>query len=424
LFVSGCVCAGEEILADGTSILTAANNSAIYIAGNYRLGAYGFLAGTSVERSATPNAALWDQHAVFRWVQSYAPLFGGDKDNVSAWGESAGGGSLVHHLVFEGGKMDPLFKRAVVQSPAFDPQWDRRGKLEGDFQRFAAAAGCGASSITDKVGCLRGATEADIKKANAATIAKPVGSTFAYGPAPDGSLIRQLPGLEYAQGNVWKGLESVISQHVRDEAIMFTYLPPNSTDASFTPYLQSIYPNSSARATFVDAITKFYPSSKLADSPYKTLTQRVSAFTRDSSFTCNNRFVAAAYPGKSWELQYSAMGGTHGSDVSATFYKPGGFFPNPGAVAYQSYLISHALTGDPNTLRKKATTIEWPKASGFEGENIKNTLNVLGSTGSAGFKLIDDSTNLKDHCDFWLGLWGKAAVMDKYVPAPAPVQSV
>ena len=60
-----------------------------------------------MEEGGTPNAGLLDQRAVFQWVQDHIGLVGGDKDSVSAWGESAGASSIMHHLVQKGGSQDP-----------------------------------------------------------------------------------------------------------------------------------------------------------------------------------------------------------------------------------------------------------------------------------------------------------------------------
>lgn len=51
---------------------------------SYRVGAYGWLAGTTMEEEGTPNAGLWDQRAAFEWVQSYITLLGGDPTQVTA----------------------------------------------------------------------------------------------------------------------------------------------------------------------------------------------------------------------------------------------------------------------------------------------------------------------------------------------------
>lgn len=97
-----------DIFYDGGGLVDQSGGNLIFVTGNYRLGAYGWLAGTTMEQQGTPNAGLYDQRAVFQWVQDFAYLFGGDKSQVSAWGESAGAGSIMHHLVADGGSQDPV----------------------------------------------------------------------------------------------------------------------------------------------------------------------------------------------------------------------------------------------------------------------------------------------------------------------------
>lgn len=51
----------ELPLYDGTGLLAQSGNNMIFVAMNYRVGAYGFLAGTTMEKEGLPNAGLWDQ---------------------------------------------------------------------------------------------------------------------------------------------------------------------------------------------------------------------------------------------------------------------------------------------------------------------------------------------------------------------------
>lgn len=170
---------------DGSGLINQSGGNMIFIAMNYRLGAYGFLAGTTMEREGLPNAGLWDQRAALQWVQDHIALLGGDPTRVTAMGESAGAGSLMHHLVAEGGALDPLFSRAILQSPAYQWMWDRAGKVEDTFQAFASLAGCGggggtrssrnssngsAAAATAKLECLRAADAATLAAANKAVM--------------------------------------------------------------------------------------------------------------------------------------------------------------------------------------------------------------------------------------------------------------
>lgn len=146
-----------------------------------------------MEKEGLPNAGLYDQRAALQWIQDYIGLLGGDKTQVSAWGQSAGAGSIMHQLVAFGGTQDPLFSRAVLQSPGFSLLFDRKGKLEQAFERFASLAGCSGQGVS----CLRAASAETLDKANTALNTQ---GDFTLGPSADGNMIRQLATLELASG--------------------------------------------------------------------------------------------------------------------------------------------------------------------------------------------------------------------------------
>ena len=274
----------------------------IFVSINYRLGTYGFLAGTTAEKHMTPNAGLWDQRAAFQWVQDHIHLVGGDKTQVTAMGESAGAGSIMHHLVAKGGKQDPLFKRAILQSPAYQLTWDRKGpKVQGVFERLAELAGCSTKTKKEEeevVKCLRGLDASKLAKAHRDLNAQQPPGVGAVGPTPDGDFIRQMPQLELAQGNFWKGVESVVLSHVKDEAGLFV-TGAVRTDKQFGELLDSAWPASARTAGVCKKVEEFYPSpaaavkggyaSGVGKRRYGSQTERVTAFTRDALFTCNVR---------------------------------------------------------------------------------------------------------------------------------------
>lgn len=269
---------------DGGGMIGQSNNNMIFVAINYRVGAFGFLAGESMERDGLPNAGLHDQRAALQWVRDHIHLIGGDPTQVTAMGESAGASSIFHHIVAEGGRLDPLFSRAILQSPAFQPIWDRAGKVEDTFQDFATLAGCQGKGLA----CLRAADPMALIKANNALNLKQAPGTFAIGPTPDGKFIRQLPVLELALGKFWK-LDSLILSHVADEASLFVG-GSIQTDAQFSGFLGQLFPNDTLTAGVNDKIEEAYPPVKgTKKSKYATQTARMTEFTRDSCFTCHIR---------------------------------------------------------------------------------------------------------------------------------------
>jgi carboxylesterase type B len=181
---------------DGNPPVKASKGSIIWVTANYRLGGFGFLAGSTVEKEGVPNAGFWDQRAAMEWIQKYISLVGGDPNEVSVWGESAGGGSVLYHLVAFGGTQPALFKRAVIQSPGSSVQYNRTGQLEKQYQSFATLAGCKSQGLA----CLRSKDSKALKKASDQIILSSGTGQYGFGPAVDGNFSRQLPGLELAQG--------------------------------------------------------------------------------------------------------------------------------------------------------------------------------------------------------------------------------
>jgi len=95
----------------------AADGDVVVVAINYRLGALGWMAlgaHGGNEWGAVANCGLLDQAAALRWVREHIAAYGGDPGNVTVFGESAGGGSILHLLASPAG--DGLFERAIVQS--------------------------------------------------------------------------------------------------------------------------------------------------------------------------------------------------------------------------------------------------------------------------------------------------------------------
>jgi para-nitrobenzyl esterase len=84
---------------------------------NYRLGRLGFFAHPALETEGEVrgNYGYLDQLAALEWVRDNISAFGGDPARVTIFGESAGGGSVLAHLVSPMSR--DLFRGAILQSP-------------------------------------------------------------------------------------------------------------------------------------------------------------------------------------------------------------------------------------------------------------------------------------------------------------------
>lgn len=137
-----------------------AQNGAVVVTTNYRLGIFGFLAhpALSAEGDGTSgNYGLLDQIAALEWVQANAAAFGGDPANVTIFGESAGAASVNHLMVMPGAK--GLFHRAILESghaiPAHRHLNDDKQLISGEAQGLQLAKSLGLESAEDPLAALR-----------------------------------------------------------------------------------------------------------------------------------------------------------------------------------------------------------------------------------------------------------------------------
>ncbi|CAK1540430.1 unnamed protein product [Leptosia nina] len=86
---------------------------------NYRLGVFGFLCLGNEE--VPGNAGLKDQVAALRWVKRNIRSFGGDPDNITIFGCSAGGASTSYHMISD--MSAGLFNKAICQSGVCLNEW-------------------------------------------------------------------------------------------------------------------------------------------------------------------------------------------------------------------------------------------------------------------------------------------------------------
>ena len=85
---------------------------------NYRLGALGFLSHDALG-SDSGNFGLKDQVQALKWVKANIKYFGGDPTNVTIFGQSAGGHSVLSLIASP--KAKGLFHKAIVESGAYNP---------------------------------------------------------------------------------------------------------------------------------------------------------------------------------------------------------------------------------------------------------------------------------------------------------------
>jgi para-nitrobenzyl esterase len=188
-FVNG---AGSSPIYDGTKF--AEHGDVVIVTVNYRLGAFGFLHLDDVlgaDFAGSGNLGILDQVAALEWVRDNIEAFGGNPDDVTIFGESAGGMSVGTLLGMP--KAQGLFHRAIVQSGSAS---------------FAARADAATSVARDLLELAGVTTAAELASVPAEQILEAQGKLMARGdrlelpfqPTVDGDVLPDVPLKTIASG--------------------------------------------------------------------------------------------------------------------------------------------------------------------------------------------------------------------------------
>ncbi|KAI1409314.1 alpha/beta-hydrolase [Hypoxylon sp. FL1857] len=340
----------------------------IFVAMNYRLGAFGWLGGGNVKADGTVNAALYDQRLAFQWVQNYIHLFGGDKNRVTVIGASAGAGSIMHHITGFGGIEEaPAFNQAIMFSPAFVPvptDYVPTTSLQDLMQML------NVSSLNE----LRTLPSETFIRANALQIYShaPYGSNM-YGPSPDGSLVPALPGQLLANGSFHKNISIMVS-HNTLEGLTFTK-PTIKTAEDYLDMLHQSLPTiSNETLNFISNTFDQF--------------QRALVTVQDVAIVCNTRYLANAMSDRAYGIQFAVPPGIHGQETSYVFQNGLTSGVTKGvADSLQRYIVSFVMNSVPTDVDGSPLPLYGPVAR----------LTSLDASGSTVVK--DNTANAR--CSWW-----------------------
>ena len=328
----------------------AKNHSVIVVAINYRLGNLGFLALDSLKASQgfAGNYGLLDQQFALKWVQNNIGLFGGDKNRVQIFGQSAGGCSVVAQLAMPNSK--GLFHSAIAESPlaVSDVSWlslknsTRFGEIYSEQMNCSIG---GSGSPEAQIKCLR--------KKSLGELVEPFFEWRHDVPAPErGELPRLMPimpwwptidgvtlpqtPIELARIGKLHDVPTVIGT-VHDEGTIFVPLVPFAINGGDFPVVFPLTEEGYTRTlnhffneTLSDNVKMFYGTGM---SP----TKRADTVLRDALFACPARAILRAItenPSRkspAWTYQfdhvintdmYRFFGDYHTSEITYVFDHP------------------------------------------------------------------------------------------------------
>jgi len=270
----GALVTGESDDYDPVRLVTQGNVVVVTI--NYRLGALGFLAQPALDGEGHPavNYGLLDQQAALRWVKRNIAGFGGDPGNVTIFGESAGGLSVLSNLASPHAR--GLFEAAIVESGAYALTLPTLGAAEAQGTAFAAAVGCGDQSAA----CLRAVPVAQVLAHGAANVTTVV----------DGTILPLSIGTALSSGRFNR--VPVMNGSNHDEGRLFTAL---SFDLVRGPLGAGAYPTAVAAAfgaQAAPAILAQYPLANYGNAS-SAPDLAISAIQTDAEFACPARAADA-----------------------------------------------------------------------------------------------------------------------------------
>ncbi|KAL4958597.1 Alpha/Beta hydrolase protein [Aspergillus filifer] len=402
-------------------------NDYVVIYPSYRLNAFGFLPGKAIQEDGMSdlNPGLLDQEFVLKWVREYIEFFGGDKGNVTIWGQSAGGGSVVAQVLANGRSGGPgtLFQKALASSPF----WPKTYKFdseeaEGVYERLVELTGyADAAWRRNTLSCLKQVDVQTIRDASLVISGENTWTTSSYTWAPviDGAFLQTTLSDAVTQGTLkTEYIMAVYNTHEGEN-----FIPPglvygisnssgtsdgfNSSLASFRDWVSGFLPG--LREGEIKLLEeRYYPvtggTETLGLDGYNTTFVRAGLVYRDVVLACPAYWLAKAgsKEGEGYLAEYTISPARHASDtiywnrintIQAT--DPLTYLGFAGAFA------SFFQTGDPNAHKLTPANVVGVPEISETGEEF-----VIGESGFENVELKE----LKERCEFWRRVGGRVPV--------------
>ena len=161
----------------------------IMVTFNYRVNLYGFLDLRFADPSFEPNLGLRDQIMAVRWIHDNIAAFGGDAENITLFGQSAGAACIMALMSIP--EAQPLFAKAIVQSACIDHFYTPQ-ESKAIAQQYLKFAGVNPNDLK----AIRNLPVETVMEANnklESYTANRFDTRCAFSPVIDGELLKDYP---------------------------------------------------------------------------------------------------------------------------------------------------------------------------------------------------------------------------------------
>ncbi|KAF9529883.1 Alpha/Beta hydrolase protein [Crepidotus variabilis] len=440
---------GDSSLLVGSDLVkrsVALNASVIYVSSNYRLNAFGFLGGKEIQEAGIGNAGFQDQVVALEWVQKYISEFGGDRERVTIWGESAGSISVALHILANDGNSNDLFSGAIMDSGFTIPLPEVESR-QSWFDLMTDSTSC--SNSTDRLGCLRGVPWEQLLAAVNQTpnFLQYTSVNITWGPMIDGKLIARDPRVSLLEGKYAK-IPFIVGDD-KDEGTRLSPIQHDPTDDAsrtepqFFEYVKSNFlPN--VTDAQLKAIALAYPEDPAQGSPFDTgsayaLTpefKRIAAFQGDLFFHGPRRnflrILSKTQPGYAFlysRVTIPEIGAFHSSELPELHGQANG--TNFAGVDFVESSVFFTNNGNPNAPKDSIShlsNITWDKwSSSNKNPPVLNFLDPTPSVEITFDNFRNDSIQLlieltalgpqlamrkRGHCQIWADFVANKSLAD------------
>ncbi|EUC61248.1 carboxylesterase [Rhizoctonia solani AG-3 Rhs1AP] len=252
----------------------------------YRLSIFGFLSApekpdkgiySGKDPELVLNAGIHDQRLALKFIQRHIRSFGGDPDNVSIMGQSAGAGAVSLHLTARSANpMDRLFRRAVVQSWYRSPFTLPAARKE-QWKAVASLVGCSTNStaIAHTLECLRTVDPVRLMQAADDGKRQHTGPLWSWLPVIDNTLFKSNPASIL---NAIPGVDIIVGHTTADST---------SGGTPFEAVVKATYPG--LTSADINTLKAMYVEAGITD-------ENMAAFgLGEAGFRCGTHLLANLY---------------------------------------------------------------------------------------------------------------------------------